>query len=76
MQNNSISVSDFKTHCLEIITKLKKPIMITKHDKPVARLEPLGNNSNSSLFGSMKERAKIKKDIVKSLDEKWSCEDE
>ena len=29
-----------------------------------------------SLFGSMKHKAKIKSDIVKSINEKWSAEND
>ncbi len=78
MQTN-ISISDFKAHCLEIIANLQhsqKPLTITKHDKPVAKIEAISDGSSHSLFGLMADRATIKKDIIKPITEKWSCEND
>ncbi len=78
MQNNNISITDFKTHCLEIIAKLQagnKALVITKHDKAVAKIEAI-KQDDASIFGLMKDRMKIKGDIINPIDEEWSCENE
>ena len=74
-----ISVSDFKTHCLEIINNLQfkqQQIIITKRDKVVAKLEAVDSEASVSIFGMMKNKAKIKADIVKPINEKWSAEND
>ena len=74
-----ISVSEFKAHCLEIINNLQfkqQPIIITKRDKAVAKLENIDSKPAASIFGMLKNKAKIKTDIVKSINEKWSAENE
>ena len=76
---SEISISDFKTHCLELVSKMeidKKNIIITKRNKAVAKLIPYQKEKKTPLFGSMKDKATIKKDIVKSLNEKWSIEND
>jgi prevent-host-death family protein len=75
---NEVAISEFKAHCLEIVGKMetsKKIIVITKRNKPVAKLVPFEQEAKSSLFGSMKNKASIKSDIVKSTNEKWSADD-
>ncbi len=40
-----ISVTDFKTRCLDLIRRIEKdgtPVVIRRHGKVVARLEPAG----------------------------------
>jgi antitoxin (DNA-binding transcriptional repressor) of toxin-antitoxin stability system len=72
-----IAISQFKTHCLEIIDKLQvthEPIIITKRDKPVATITAFEEPAKASIFGLLKDKAKIKGNIVKPIAEKWSCE--
>jgi antitoxin (DNA-binding transcriptional repressor) of toxin-antitoxin stability system len=54
---------------------VKKTIVITKRNKPVAKLIPFEQEAKMSLFGSMRDKASIKSDIVKSVSEKWSTDD-
>ena len=74
-----IAISQFKAHCLEIIDKLQtnqEPIIITKRDKAVAKVISLNDAEKISLFGLLKDKAKIKSDIIKSVNEKWSSEND
>jgi len=71
-----IAISQFKSHCLEIIEKLQtdhQPIIITKRDKPVARIVPF-EVTKTSLFGMLKNKAEIKGNILDQIDEKWDAE--
>lgn len=74
-----VAISEFKSHCLEIVSGLeisKKTIIITKRNKPVAKLVPFEELAKKTLFGSMKDRAAIKSDLLKPLDEKWNAEND
>jgi len=74
-----IAISDFKAHCLEIVNKLQnnnEPIIITKRNKPVAKIEAVDPKPKTSLFGILSEKAQIKEDIISPINEKWDCENE
>lgn len=76
--STKIAISHFKAHCLEIIEKLQadqQSIVITKRDKPIAKVVPL-DTTKASLFGILKNRAEIKADILESCAEKWNAEHE
>jgi len=48
-----IAISEFKSHCLEILSNLEKSnssIIITKRNKPIARVSAFSKNK-PSLFG-------------------------
>jgi len=71
-----IAISQFKSHCLEIIDKLqtnKESIIITKRDKPIAKVEAITTISKISLFGLLRNKAEIKGDIIDSINEKWDA---
>lgn len=71
-----IAISKFKAHCLEIIETLQsdhQPIIITKRDKPIARVMPL-ENEKISLFGMFRSKGKINGDIISSIEEKWNAQ--
>ena len=70
------AISQFKSHCLEIIEKLqsnKQSIIITKRNKPIAKVESIIDSSKISLFGLLKGKAEIKGDILESIEEKWDA---
>ena len=74
-----IAISQFKSHCLEIIEKLqsnKQSIIITKRNKPIAKVESIMDLPKISLFGLLKGKAAIKGDILESIEEKWDAADE
>ena len=71
--SQNIAISQFKAHCLEIINKLPidgQDIIITKRDKPIAKLIPI-NNTKTSLFGLLKDKAEINGDIITPIDVEW-----
>ena len=71
-----IAISQFKSHCLEIIEKLqsnRQSIIITKRNKPIAKVEAIMDSTKASLFGILKGKAEIKGDILESIEEKWDA---
>lgn len=74
--STKIAISQFKSHCLEIIKKLQiseESVIITKRDKPIAKVVPV-DRTKVSLFGMLKNKAEIKADILEQVDEKWDAE--
>ena len=72
----TIAISQFKSHCLEILDKLQNNqeiIIITKRDKPIAKVEAIMTKPNLSLFGILKNKAEIKGDILEPINEKWDA---
>ena len=70
-----VAVSEFKTHCLQIINKIEKSqetIIITKRDRPVAKIMSLNNPKKTSIIGLLKNKGKIVGDIIRPIDEKWN----
>lgn len=73
-----IAISQFKSHCLELIEKLQtdhQSIVITKRDKPIAKVIPF-DNKKTSLFGILKDKAEIKGNIIEGINEKWEADNE
>mgnify|MGYP002133255212 FL=1 len=78
MMSTKIAISQFKSHCLEIIEKLQtngQSVIITKRDKAVAKVLPI-DSKKVSLFGMLKNKAEIKANILDPIDEKWDAEHE
>ena len=76
--STKIAISQFKAHCLEIIEKIQtsgQSVIITKRDKAIATVLPMGTKK-VSLFGMLKNKAEIKADILEPIDEKWNAEHE
>jgi prevent-host-death family protein len=74
--NDKVAISQFKARCLEMIEKLQadqQPIIITKRDKPIAKVVPF-DSKKTSLFGMLKNKAEIKGDIIAMIDEKWDAQ--
>ena len=77
--STEISISQFKSRCLEIIGQLQNSqelIVITKRQKPIATVQSLHNSAKTSIFGLFKDKAKIKADIVNPINENWSSANE
>lgn len=73
---NKITISEFKSHCLEILAKLSttsESIVITKRDKPIAIVNSF-KQEKKSLFGLFQNKAEINSDIISSLNEEWEVE--
>ena len=75
--STNISVSQFKIHCLKLITDLHEnkidEIVITKRDEPIAILKSISKKARKPIFGCMKGTAKIVGDIVSPLDVEWNA---
>ena len=75
----TIAAGKFKANCLALMDEVQKkrqPILITKRGKPVAKLVPAKDETKDSIFGSWKDKLKIKGNIIKpafDLDE-WEME--
>lgn len=64
--SQSMSVSEFKIHCLSVFEKLRRDgqeIVISKHGEPIAKVLPLRKNVQL-LRGSMKGQIVLLGDIV------------
>lgn len=75
-KNKKVAISKFKAQCLEIIDSLqsdREPIVITKRDKPVARVVPL-DSEKVSLFGIFRSKGKINGNIISPIEEKWEAQ--
>lgn len=71
-----VAISEFKSHCLEILKNLEKTkasIIITKRNKPIATVYPFSKNKKS-IFGLLKNKGEIKGDVIESIDESWEAE--
>jgi prevent-host-death family protein len=76
---NEIAISEFKAHCLELVSNLeinREAITITKRNKPVAKLIPFEKEVKTTIFGSLKDKASIKQDIIKPINENWGVEND
>ena len=74
--SKKVAISEFKSHCLEILKSLEKTkssIVITKRNKPIATVSPFANKKQS-IFGMLQNKAEIKSDIIFPIDEKWEVE--
>ncbi len=73
-----VKASEFKAKCLQLMDEVATysgEIVITKNNKPVARLLPYGNKKET-LLGSQHGRIKILGDIinVEDLSDEWEAE--
>ena len=70
-----VTAANFKTNCLRLMDEVatrRKPLVITKRGKPVAKLVPV-NEGPIELFGYMAGTIKICGDIVSPLDDlEWT----
>jgi prevent-host-death family protein len=70
----NVPAAVFKAECLKLmddVARTGKPIIITKHGKPVAQLVPMSPQAES-LFGYMKHTVVTTGDIVAPTDSSWS----
>ncbi len=70
----TIPAGEFKAKCLKLLDEVaetRKPLVITKHGKPVAQLVPMEDAGD--LFGRMKGSVTILGDIISPLDVEWEA---
>ena len=73
----SINAAQFKAKCLKLIDEVaatRKPIIITKRGKPLAKLVPIEDETLPPLFGYMKGTGQILGDIVNVPHDAWAAE--
>ncbi len=71
-----IQAGRFKAECLKIMDDVqakKNTVIITKRNKPIAKLVPIEEENNSLLFGKMKGTAHILGDLIQPIGEKWDA---
>ncbi|OGT64475.1 MAG: hypothetical protein A3J38_05785 [Gammaproteobacteria bacterium RIFCSPHIGHO2_12_FULL_45_9] len=74
----TISAGEFKAKCLKLMDYVNQThqfILITKHNKPIARLVPI-SDAPSDVFGCMKNTVAIKHNIIDPIDVAWNVNDE
>ena len=72
-----INAAQFKAKCLKLIDEVaatRKPLVITKRGKPLAKLVPIENEKRPSLFGYMRGTVQILGDIVNVPHDAWAAE--
>lgn len=72
----TIKASEFKAKCLSLMDEIEKSgeeLVITKHNRPVARLVPY-RNKPASLFGIDRDKIKILGDIISPHDVTWEAD--
>lgn len=69
----TVPAAKFKAQCLSLLDRVgPEGIVITKHGKPVAKLIPIGVDSET-LIGSLKGKLTIKGDLL-STGLRWDAE--
>lgn len=66
----TISASRFKATCLALLDEVARtgrPVVVTKHGRPVAQVVPLEGQAPPSLIGSILEEG----DILTPFDDEW-----
>ena len=75
MDNRHVAAADFKANCLRLmdeVARQRRPIIITKRGKPVAKLVPV-ENSPIDPFGCMAGTAEICGDIIGPIEDlEWT----
>lgn len=72
----TIKASEFKAKCLALMDEVAetgKPLVITKHGKPVAQLGPVVARP-STLAGAHAGKTHILGDIIAPIDVEWEAE--
>jgi len=70
-----ITAAEFKAKCLKLMDEVSKshePVVITKRGKPIAKLVPIEEPSETQ-FGYMKGTVTVLGDVVSPIDEPWSA---
>jgi prevent-host-death family protein len=79
MNNRHVPAAEFKANCLRLMDEVaqqRRPIVITKRGKPVAKLVPV-EQEPTDLFGYMAGSAKICGDIISPIDDAgWTGDEE
>ena len=72
MDNRCVAAAEFKANCLRLMDEVaqqRRPIIITKRGKPVAKLVPVEEQGPIDLFGRMAGTIKICGDIINPIED-------
>ena len=73
----SVSVTDFKAHCLRLIEEVARTgeaLLLTKRGKEIARVEPSGEKRRWEYrSGLFRDSIKVVGDIASPLDVEWEA---
>ena len=76
MKTTSISTSELKARCSEIVNRVmrtRSPVDLTKRGRKVARIVPVDGDAEADLFGFAKGSIAVRGDIVAPLDVAWEA---
>jgi prevent-host-death family protein len=80
MDNRHVSAAEFKANCLRLMDEVaqqRRPIIITKRGRPVAKLVPVEEQGPIDLFGRMAGTIKICGDIISPIEDAgWTGDEE
>jgi prevent-host-death family protein len=71
-----IPAGEFKARCLKLMDEVRatrRPVVITKRGKPVAKLVPM-DEETPSLFGRLRGTVTIHGDIISPVEVDWHAE--
>ena len=75
MDDKHVAATEFKANCLRLLDEVaqqRRPIVITKRGKPVAKLVPIEKEA-TDLFGRMAGSIKICGDIISPIEDvEWT----
>lgn len=72
----NISAAEFKARCqnlLDHVNEFHEEVIITKHEKPVAKLVPVTAAPEKLLLGLLDKKIQINEDIIAPLNLKWDA---
>lgn len=71
-RHRTIAAGKFKATCLALLDEVARtgrPLVVTKHGRPVAQLVPVSGYEPASLLGSVLEEG----DLVSPIDVEWDA---
>jgi len=63
----TLAVSDFKAKCIAVLREAQRngePLLVTRRGRPLARIEPISEDSSKRQLGLHRGRMRIRRDIV------------
>lgn len=70
-------ISEFKARCIAVLKEAQRthePVMVTRHGRRLARIEPVYDDPPPRKLGALKGSMRIKGDIVHSdFDAEWEA---
>ncbi len=73
----SISVTEFKAHCLELLNQVARtgqPVILTKRGKPTVMVSrPPAEVAEKWIPGQFEDKGRIVGDIIAPFDEPWEA---